>query len=252
MGVNMNYKVLRNIEDHIELQNSVALDMWPQFMLEDPIADEHWWELFEYFPECQFSLSFNDEIIGIGNSIPFHWDRPFEELPEKGWDWVFEKGLSDYKEGKKLNVLNGLQIVVSRNWLRKGVSTMILQEMANIAVEKKLPFVTIPVRPSSKSNYPLISIDNYITWKRGDGLLFDPWLRVHERFGGKIIKPCHEAMYIPGTVSEWESWTGMKFPESGKYIIPEALNPVEFDVEKDIGIYIEPNVWILHEMKKFV
>jgi len=38
----------------------------------------------------------------------------------------------------------------------------------------------------------------------------------------------------------------MKFPQSGLYNIPGALNPISMDIEKDEGIYVEPNVWLLH------
>jgi hypothetical protein len=53
-------------------------------------------------------------------------------------------------------------------------------------------------------------------------------------------------MRISGKISDWEGWTGMKFPNSGEYIIPGALNPVNFDKEKDEGLYVEPNVWVVH------
>jgi hypothetical protein len=55
-------------------------------------------------------------------------------------------------------------------------------------------------------------------------------------------------MKISGTVTTWEAWTEMKFPQSGEYIIPGALNPVTFDIEKDEGVYIEPNVWMHHSI----
>jgi len=38
----------------------------------------------------------------------------------------------------------------------------------------------------------------------------------------------------------------LKFPQSGKYIIPGALNPMEMDVEKDDGNYVEPNIRVIH------
>ena len=43
-------------------------------------------------------------------------------------------------------------------------------------------------------------------------------------------------------------WTGLRFPESGEYIVPGALNPVEIDCELDRGEYIEPNVWMAHKV----
>jgi hypothetical protein len=38
----------------------------------------------------------------------------------------------------------------------------------------------------------------------------------------------------------------MTFPETGAYVIPGALVPVEIDRERDEGIYVEPNVWMVH------
>jgi hypothetical protein len=53
-------------------------------------------------------------------------------------------------------------------------------------------------------------------------------------------------MEIHGTRNEWESWTGQKFPGSGEYTLPGGLVPMKMDVESDLGIYIEPNVWMVH------
>jgi hypothetical protein len=55
-------------------------------------------------------------------------------------------------------------------------------------------------------------------------------------------------MRIPGTVAQWEDWTGLAFPESGWYVVPGALVPVEIDRERDEGLYVEPNVWMVHSL----
>jgi len=219
-------------------------------MFHDPVSNSNWLKLFEIFPDFQFSLKSNGEIIGIANCLPYFWDKSYKELPERGWDWVFEKGINDKLNGIKANTLNGLQIAVNKKHQGKGVSFLILQEMISIAYDNGFEHVTIPVRPSFKSKYPLTPINNYIKWEREDGLPFDPWLRVHIRLGGKIMRPCHKAMYIPGTINEWEDWTNMKFFETGAYVIQEALKPVKINIEEDIGEYIEPNVWVLHEVNK--
>ncbi|MBA7690971.1 hypothetical protein ES703_99508 [subsurface metagenome] len=41
----------------------------------------------------------------------------------------------------------------------------------------------------------------------------------------------------------------MHFPDSGDYIVQGALTPVLIDCEKKLGEYIEPNVWIVHDIK---
>ena len=38
----------------------------------------------------------------------------------------------------------------------------------------------------------------------------------------------------------------MRFPDSGSYVVPGALVPVEIDLERDEGLYREPNVWMVH------
>ena len=86
-----------------------------------------------------------------------------------------------------------------------------------------------------------------MTWRRDDGLPFDPWLRLHEKLGGRMLAPCPESTRIFASVAEWESWTGMAFPESGEYVVPGALALVRIDRERDIGEHIEPNVWVRHD-----
>ena len=121
-----------------------------------------------------------------------------------------------------------------------------VDEMHRIGKKNNLKDLIAPVRPNLKSTYPLTLIDNYIDWKNENGLPFDPWLRVHASLGARIIKVCHEAMLIKGNIADWEKWTKMHFPESGKYIVPGALLPVDIDCQGNIGIYVEPNVWMIH------
>jgi hypothetical protein len=40
----------------------------------------------------------------------------------------------------------------------------------------------------------------------------------------------------------------MAFPESGSYVVPEALVTVDIDREADRGLYVEPNVWMHHRL----
>jgi hypothetical protein len=57
-------------------------------------------------------------------------------------------------------------------------------------------------------------------------------------------------MRVAGTVAEWEEWTEIALPESGAYVVPGALVPVEIDRERDEGVYVEPNVWMVHPPAK--
>jgi hypothetical protein len=87
---------------------------------------------------------------------------------------------------------------------------------------------------------------NFARWMRGDGLHLDPWIRTHQRLGGTILGPADRSMVITGTVGEWEEWTSMAFPESGSYVIPDALDLVVINKEQDRGTYEETNLWMQH------
>ena len=88
----------------------------------------------------------------------------------------------------------------------------------------------------------------YVEWRRQDGQLLDPWLRVHENAGATLVRVAPESMRISGSVAQWEDWTKLVFPESGTYVVAGALVPVEIDRERDEGVYVEPNVWMHHRV----
>mgnify|MGYP006916516597 CR=1 FL=1 len=106
--------------------------------------------------------------------------------------------------------------------------------------------MVLPLRPILKSKYPLIAFEKYISWKEADGSPFDPWLRVHTKLDGLPLGIADDSITIHGSIQDWEMWTGMRFPETGSYIIPEAMIPIRVDREQNAGIYIEPNLWVQH------
>jgi hypothetical protein len=38
----------------------------------------------------------------------------------------------------------------------------------------------------------------------------------------------------------------MAFPETGHYVVPDALDLVAIDRERDRGTYLETNLWMRH------
>ena len=235
-------------EDYRDLVRGLNKAVWPEFMLHDPVAAEHWHELLDRFPEYQLALYDTEEkrVAAMGNSYPLRWEIALDNLPEGGWDWSFVEAVKQHKLDLFPNMQCAIQVAVRGEYQGHGLSTKVLQALHGIGKSKGLESLIVPVRPNEKSKYPLISMDDYITWKNEEGLPLDPWLRVHVRMGGQMIKVCHESKVIRGTRAEWKQWTDLKFPQSGKYIIPNALNPIEMNIEKDEGIYIEPNVWMAH------
>lgn len=219
-------------------------ESWPEFVLNDPVAIRYWGSLFSTFADFQYVLcDEHGSALAAGHTIPFVWNGTAAGLPS-GWDAVLEQGFHDYEQGRIPTALCGLSIVIAPGLQGKGLSESMVQAMKEVAVEHKLNDLVIPLRPSLKSNYPLISMEEYMQWKREDGAPFDPWLRIHWRLGAKIIGIAPLSMVITETVERWEEWTGMSFPESGTYTVPGALSPIVIDREQNQGRYEEANIWI--------
>jgi GNAT superfamily N-acetyltransferase len=239
---------------HSEYRNLVrglTKIVWPEFMRHDAVANENWHELLNRFAEYQFALldTRANRVAGMGNSFPLRWDDALENLPDSGWDWAFTEAVQNHKRGVPPNIHCAIQIIIHPDYRGQGLSAPMIETVRAVTKSQNLRALIIPLRPSEKSTYPLISLDDYIKWKTDDGLAFDLWLRAHMRAGARIIKVCHKSKVIRGSRSDWEEWTKMKFPQSGQYIIPGALNPMHMNLENEEGVYVEPNVWIVHEVQ---
>lgn len=223
-------------------------EVWPEFMLHDPVSARHWRQLFRTFAAFQIALcDEHDHVVGAGSSIPIAWDATEDGLPA-GWDAALEEGFRGLGEGRDPTALCGLSVSVARSHQGQGLSSMVIREMKSLAAGEGYASLISPVRPTLKSTYPLIPMERYIEWQHPDGSPFDPWLHVHWRLGGRFMRIAPGSMAIYGSVGEWEQWTNMRFPETGRYIVPGALQPVDIDIEKDEGRYEDPNVWMNHRL----
>jgi hypothetical protein len=166
-------------------------------------------------------------------------------LPD-GIGAAIEQVFARARAGEPVNTLCALAAESRRDGRGRGLAQQLLTAMRVIGQRRGLTRLVAPVRPSWKERYPLTPIDRYVQWRREDGELFDPWMRVHERLGARVATPLPRSLQITGTVGEWETWTGMVFPESGEYVFPEGLALLHIDTGADRGMYWEPNVWIVH------
>jgi hypothetical protein len=224
---------------------------WPEFLDHDPVVNDLWHLLYELAPDYQFALvdEQTTSLAAVGNCIPIRWDGNPQSLPEGGIDAVLHDGIACLREDARPTAASALMIVVNPERRGSGLSGGAIRAMAEIVGRHGLADLVAPVRPTDKHRYPLIPMARYIRWRRGDGLPFDTWIRVHERVGGEILGPASAAMRVTGTVGEWERWTGMSLPESGAYVVPEALVPVEIDRDRDVGEYVEPACWVRHRVQ---
>jgi hypothetical protein len=218
---------------------------WPEFMLHDDTSGGRWGELYERFGSFQFwGLDpGSGELLVKANCVPVAFDPG--RLPADGWREAIRSAVDDDAEP---SILCALQILVAAERRGGGLSGETLAEMRRLGRTAGFPDLVAPVRPTLKARYPLMDADVYARWVRDDGLPFDPWLRVHARAGATIAGVCPSSMHVPGTVAEWEEWAGMEFPVTGDYVVPEALAPVRIDREADLGVYVEPNVWMHHRL----
>jgi GNAT superfamily N-acetyltransferase len=224
---------------------------WPEFLDHDAVVNDLWHFLYELAPDYQFGLidEQSGALAGMGNCIPIRWDGSPEALPDGGIDAVLRDGVACLGEGARPSAASALMIVVGPERRGTGISGRAIRAMAEIVGRHGLADLVAPVRPTDKHRYPLIPMPRYIRWRRGDGLPFDKWIRVHERVGGEILGSASAAMRVTGTVADWEQWTGMSLPESGAYVVPDALVPVAIDRERDVGEYVEPACWVRHRVQ---
>jgi GNAT superfamily N-acetyltransferase len=220
--------------------------VWPDFMMEDDIANHLWDEMYERCQDTLFYLCEGQTIVAQGKAIPLYRSDDLASLPDDGWDWALQTGLQQKRDAVQPNMMCALEIAISAAYRGRGISRRAIAYMRQMSVSMGFDTLIAPVRPSRKAAYPLIPMQEYITWQRDDGLLFDPWLRTHQRNGAEIIRVCETSMRISGSIDDWEDWTEMQFPGSGWHIIDGALNPVYIDCDIKTGLYIEPNVWMVH------
>ena len=219
-------------------------DLMPEYNNHGDVLNEYWPRLTEERPEFQFHLVDDDaQILARAHSIPVRWDGTADDLPP-GIDGALVRGFDD----RQPDVLCALLVAVPRGVQRRGVSARALVAMSDIARAHGFESLIAPVRPSAKEHYPLVPIERYATWRRPDGSLFDPWMRVHERLGADVLKPEAESLRITSVVSDWQEWTGLTFPESGSYWFPGGLATLAIDRANDSGRYFEPNVWMHHRL----
>lgn len=217
---------------------------WPPFLLHGDVT--HWERLFDEFAGYQILfLDPSDDVISLGHTIPFVWDGTPDDLPDRVAG-LMDRAVEDHRAGRHPNTLSALAAIVSPTHRRRGLSAEILRAMRSLARENGLSSLIAPVRPTLKAAYPLTPFERYVRWTREDGSAFDPWLRLHRKLGAEPMKLMPGSLTVRGTVPEWETWTNLAFPESGRYVVPGALQPIVIDRERDLGRYDEPNIWMRH------
>jgi hypothetical protein len=218
---------------------------WPEFIFHDPTSRVYIDRVEKYFPSYDVLLLDEDRVIAGGWGVPMQWDGSPENLPG-GYDGALARSVEGHEADLAPTTLCLMAVAVVNNETRRGLAGMALSALRTRAADAGLDHVLAPVRPSLKSRYPLTDMEIFAAWSREDGLSIDPWIRTHQRLGATILGPARRSMVITGSVGEWESWTEMVFPQTGHYVVPDALGLVDIDREADQGTYVEDNLWMQH------
>ncbi|MGH3386362.1 MAG: hypothetical protein ACRDO1_17420 [Nocardioidaceae bacterium] len=218
---------------------------WPEFIHHDAVAKAYLGRAEEYFPAYDVLLLDGGRVVAGGWGVPLRWDGSIADLPD-GFDGALVRAVDDHEAGVAPTTLTFMAAVVGDGVTRRGLAREVLTTLRDRATAAGLAHVIAPLRPTLKPRYPLTPMATFATWTRADGLSIDPWIRTHQRMGARLLGAAPRSMVITGTVAEWESWTDMLFPESGEYVVPDTLGLVDIDRERDIGTYVEENLWIQH------
>ncbi|KAG2494647.1 hypothetical protein HYH03_007163 [Edaphochlamys debaryana] len=192
-----------------------------------------------------------EELVAVGYATPCVWGgSSLEDLPPT-WDHVIvtaRRMLADPASAPTPTAMSALAVE------GRGLSQIVLGHMKVIARAQGAKGLLAPIRPILKPQYPLVDMEQYITWhvpdpkRPGQEVLFDPWLRTHVRLGARILQVSRGSATVYGSVAEWEEWTGMRFISSGPYTVPGGLVVLEVDREGDAAVYREDNVWVAHTL----
>lgn len=223
---------------------------WPEFMQADPVMHALFGQVASTFPHlCAVATDAKDAVAATARAVPFALDLPGRgALPDGGLDQVMVWAFNDRLDGREPDIASAVEILVGQAHRGSGLSHRMVAALRDAARDAGLTRLVAPVRPTGKHRYPNMPMAEYITIMREDGLPADPWLRVHVRSGGRIRRVAVTSMVMAGSLAQWRGRTGLPFDRTGDVIVPEALIPVHCDAEHDHAVYVEPNVWVEHEL----
>lgn len=218
---------------------------WPEFLLHDRCAPELMGRAWTYFPAYDIRILQDGTVTAGRWAVPLRWDGATGTLPD-GYDGALTTAIAGHENPVPPDTLCVMAVAVRPDRQHAGLAGQVITALRARARQAGLGKVIVPVRPTLKSRYPLTPMETFARWTRSDSLHIDPWIRTHQRLGASILGPAPRSMIITGTIAQWEQWTGMAFPETGRYVVPGALDLVHIDTGRGLGTYAETNLWMRH------
>ncbi|RIX28517.1 hypothetical protein [Amnibacterium setariae] len=227
-------------------RRAIGEEAFPPWLIHgDPDSDVWWDRVRRWFPELHVVLEDDDGPVASAWGVPLAWSGAVDDLPS-GYTESLRRAVEGHEQGARPTALVVCAAVVLPERARSGLAGRLLEAMRDLPAAAHLAHVLVPVRPTLKGRYPLADIDAFTRWARPDGLPLDPWLRTHVRIGGRIIATAPASQTLRASVADWEAWSGLALPASGPYVVPDAPAPLVVDRDADVGVLVEPNVWVQH------
>ncbi|GIJ44737.1 hypothetical protein Val02_16230 [Virgisporangium aliadipatigenens] len=185
--------------------------------------------------------------VARGVSVPFAATAPGRtRYPSGGWDQVAVWAAEDALDGRVGETLCALEVAVHPEVRGRNLAGRTLIALRDNASRLGFGDLIVPVRPPAKALEPEVPIAEYVARLRADGLPADPWLRVHVRLGGEVVGIASHSGTVCAPLADWRAWTGLPFDVEGPVCVGGGLVPVFVSTALDLGIYVEPNIWVRH------
>ena len=184
----------------------------------------------------------NDQVVANIDAFGFDWDGDPQTLPEEGWRDAIIQALDGFATQPAWACAHGASILPEA---RVGsLAADLLIRLRDEALSLGYQGLVAPVRPTLRAKMPQLTIEEYSKMRLPDGRHFDPWVRTHEKVGGKIIGVSDRSMYWWGTREEWEEWTKMRLPDNGRVLIDGSTGWLT--LEDGFGNLVEDSIWLMH------
>lgn len=197
----------------------------------------------EYFRDMHLvAVDAHERVVANIDACPMEWDGEVAHLPAEGWRDVSIRATEGFDERPRYACALGASILKEA---RGGnLSTDLLLALRGTVLALGYEALLAPVRPSARASMPQLSIAEYARTRLPDGRHYDPWVRAHERVGGRIIGSTERSMYWWGEREQWEEWVRVRLPANGSVLIDGSTGWLE--LVEDYGELVEDSLWLLH------
>ena len=178
-----------------------SADVWPEYNLHGDVLNQWWGLLDEELADLQFVLHDDetDTVVAEGHTGAFVWDGDDATPAARASTGPSRSIFRDHRAGTPVNTLCALAAESPRDGRRRGLAVEILGAMRTHRRAARPPPPGRPGAPVVEGALPRSPRSRSTSaWRRADGQLLDPWMRVHERLGARVSTPLPESLLITG------------------------------------------------------